>query len=297
MYCGLSGSRPGKYNGKSFIRVQWPAYPLSEIIARTSERTDQVHRICISMITHKRAVKDTRSICSQLQAQTDIPISILVAPTLISKTELLEFKAAGADKVGVAIDLATPALFDQYRGSGVNGPHQWDRYWQCLAEALDVFGTGNVGPHFMVGMGESEKEMCTAIQTARSMGCTTHLFSFYPEARSKLAYCSPPLMDHYRRIQIARYLIDSDLRESDQMEYDDQGRISNFGIAASKLDEIIDSGQPFRTSGCMGKNGEVACNRPFGNSPPGPKIRNYPFIPNQEDILRIRKQMTSAAID
>ena len=41
---------------------------------------------------------------------------------------MLEMKKAGADMIGVAIDLATPELFDKYRGKGVGGPHKWDKY-------------------------------------------------------------------------------------------------------------------------------------------------------------------------
>ena len=57
------------------------------------------------------------------------------------------------------------------------------------------------------------------------------------------------------------------------------------------LDHAVDSGEPFRTSGCAGYDGEVACNRPFANSRPGPNLRNYPFKPNATDVARIRMQM------
>lgn len=80
-------------------------------------------------------------------------------------------KRAGADRIGVAIDLATLELFDEFRGSGVEGPHRWETYWACLSHALHLFGEGNAGPHFIVGMGETEKEMCDAIQRASDMGC------------------------------------------------------------------------------------------------------------------------------
>jgi biotin synthase len=57
------------------------------------------------------------------------------------------------------------------------------------------------------------------------------------------------------------------------------------------MDRIVASGEPFRTSGCAGYDGEVACNRPFANSRPGPHLRNYPFAPTAEDIDRIRLQV------
>jgi biotin synthase len=50
-------------------------------------------------------------------------------------------------------------------------------------------------------------------------------------------------------------------------------------------------GEPFMTSGCPGRDGKVACNRPYGNERPSGPIRNFPFMPEKEDIEEIKKQM------
>jgi biotin synthase len=98
-------------------------------------------------------------------------------------------------------------------------------------------------------------------------------------------------MDQYRRIQLARYLIDQDISNADRFEFGPDERIAGFGISQSRLDDVVDSGEPFRTTGCTGNDARVACNRPYGNSRPGPNIRNFPFSPNAEDIARIRRQL------
>jgi biotin synthase len=144
----------------------------------------------------------------------------------------------------------------------------------------------------MVGMGETEKEMCEAIRRVRDMGGRTHLFSFFPEANSVLSDRPQPPMDQYRRVQLARFLIDGEINRSDKFVFSDRGQIADFGLSGDMLEKIIDSGEPFRTSGCAGYDGEVACNRPYANSRPGPGIRNFPFRPNKTDIKRIHKQMT-----
>ena len=291
-YCGLSNKRPGEYAEKSFIRVSWPSYSLNEIIDRIKDRPTRVKRVCISMVTRKRAVQDTIDICTRIRTEVpNVPVSLLISPTVVSKEDLVNFKKAGADKIGVAVDLATPELFDKYRGKEIGGPHKWTRYWECYAEAIDIFGVGNVGTHLMTGMGETEAEMVAAIQKTRDMGGDTHLFSFFPENDSAMADFPQPPMEQYRRIQLARYLIDNNISSMNRMTFDSSGEIIDFGIPSEKVHEIIELGTPFCTSGCVGNDGLVACNRPYGNSKPGTEIRNYPFQPDERDILRIKAQM------
>ena len=58
-----------------------------------------------------------------------------------------------------------------------------------------------------------------------------------------------------------------------------------------KSDSLLQSGDPFTTSGCPGRDGKVACNRPYGNERPSGPIRNFPFMPEPEDIEEIRMQL------
>lgn len=291
-YCGLSGAKEKKESSsKNFIRVTWPEFTVDEIVAGIVRRQERVKRVCISMLTNSRAPRDAAEICRRLRKAIDIPVSMLVSPTILTRRNLEELREAGADKIGVAIDLATPELFDHYRGSGVGGPHSWKRYWQCLGESLDIFGKGMAGAHFMVGMGETEQDMCRAMQRVHDMGGNTHLFSFFPEGGSPLAHRLPPPIDQYRRIQLARWLIDNDHAHEQFFTYSDRRALTGYGISKGDLDAVIDTGEPFRTCGCTGRDGEVACNRPYANSRPGPGIRNYPFKPEEADVRHIRLQM------
>jgi biotin synthase len=76
------------------------------------------------------------------------------------------------------------------------------------------------------------------------------------------------------------------------MRFDEHGRVSDFGLPTQELDDIIDKGLAFRTSGCPGKVQEdiSACDRPYGDSPPS-NIASYPFQPEAKDIKKIRKQL------
>lgn len=287
-FCGLSKIREEIPKGKTFIRVEWPLYPLKEIIKRTKENP-QVHRICLSMITHPKALNDTIEIINKFYQETDLPISVLISPTLIHSVQPLEeMKEAGADRIGIAIDAATPELFDQLRGKKVGGPHRWDHYWKVGEMAVEVFGRFNLGIHLIVGLGETEKEMVEAIQKGQDSGAHTHLFSFFPEKGSPMENHPPPPIDSYRRIQLARWIINNELGSIDQMEFDDKGKLIHFGM---DIDYFVQLGEPFMTSGCPGRDGQVACNRPYGNERPSGPIRNFPFIPNKEDLEEIKKQL------
>lgn len=93
-------------------------------------------------------------------------------------------------------------------------------------------------------------------------------------------------------MQLARYLIDYAGVRVEQMRFDDEGRVIDFGIARAELDGIIREGITFRTSGCPGKfrDDVSACDRPYGDSPPS-DIASFPFQPNGNDLRRIRKQL------
>jgi len=290
-YCGLAKKRPGNYQDKSFIHVDWPLYPMEEIIDAVNRAPSYVKRTCISMITNGKCRKDTLEMARHLGAETNVPLSVLISPTLLRFGDLVSMKEAGVDRIGVAIDLATPELFDKYRGSGVSGPHQWEKYWKTMESGLEVFGPRQVGAHLMVGMGETEWEMVSLMDRLWRLGVVNHLFSFFAEEGSKLEGKKQPTWSSYLRIQLARYLIEEGIGTLNDLGFDHHGRIIDFGLHQKELDDIISIGKPFMTTGCIGTDGRVACNRPFGNCLPDVKQWNYPYIPNDEEIDLIRQNI------
>jgi biotin synthase len=98
--------------------------------------------------------------------------------------------------------------------------------------------------------------------------------------------------DQWRRVQLARYLIDYRDVRVDQMKFDELGRVLDYGVLEVELADIVDAGIAFRTSGCPGKfqDDVSACDRPYGDSPPS-DIASFPFQPVKKDIQKIRKQL------
>jgi lipoyl synthase len=289
-YCGLQKSREGAFGEKSFIRVSWPTFDLETIIRKTLENKKRLFRVCISMITHPQAVEDTLYLTERFHREVGLPISILMNPTSMKPSDLQALKDQGAQMAAVALDLATEDLFDLHRGKGVGGPHRFEQYWSMLSATAEIFGKNMAGCHLIVGMGEREDQMVQRIQKVRDLGARTHLFSFYPEKGSRLAEQPSCPVDQYRRVQLARYLIDFDHSRAEDMAFDELGRIISFGLNKADLEKWIETGKPFMTSGCPGGGMETACNRPYGDGPPR-DIRSFPFSLEEEDITLVKQQM------
>ena len=285
-YCGLARDR----EGDTFIRVEWPIYPLNEILKRIDKYRERFKRLCISMVTEKRAYKDTLFLLDRIKG-IGLPVSVLITPTILKDGDIRELKDRGVDMIGIGLDAANKEIFERIRGKGVNGPHSWDRYWNAIIKSREYFGGWRVGCHIIVGLGEKDKDLVHIFKTLNKMQIFAHLFSFYPEKGTLLEKRKRPSLKRYRRIQLIRYMIEKGLLEGDEIEYNKRGMISSIRANKDKVTAIVESGLPFITSGCGSDKGEPTCNRPFANSRPGEAFRNYPFNPLPRDIRRIKREI------
>ena len=296
-YCGLARHREEArdYADRNFIRVDWPAVRYDEVIERVKAGEDrgQFQRMCISMITHPNSDEDTFVLLEKwVREVPHIPVSILSNPTTMEKEDLIRLKAMGADIFTVALDAVTPEIFERTRGRGVDSPHKWEKYWQAIEWAAEVFGPEKFGAHLICGMGETEREILTVAQRIKDMGGHNHMFAFFPERGSLMEDWPPVDRAQWRRVQLARFIIDYAGGRIDDMQFDEAGRVVDFGLPEDELEALIRSGKPFRTSGCPGKDDEEvsACNRPYGDSSPT-DIRSFPFALNRRDVEIVRRQM------
>src|ERR1035438_7524537 len=62
-YCGLARTRPGSYEDKSFIRVEWPLVRTDDLVERMTRFEPVLTRLCISMVRseERRVGKECRS--------------------------------------------------------------------------------------------------------------------------------------------------------------------------------------------------------------------------------------------
>ena len=301
-YCGLARHREEArdYADRNFIRVDWPTVRFDEVIERMINGSDasQFQRMCISMITHPNSDADTMVLLKKwVAAVPHVPVSILSNPTSMEKEDLIALRDAGADIFTVALDAVTPEIFDRTRGKAVDSPHKWDKYWQAIEWAAEVFGPEKFGAHLICGMGETEEDILRVAQRITDMGGHNHMFAFFPERGSLMEDWEPVPRDQWRRVQLARFVIDYAGGHISKMRFDEEGRVVDFGMSEEDLAALIESGKPFQTSGCPGKDDEEvsACNRPYGDSSPS-DIRSFPFALNRRDVDIVKRQMAGEDI-
>ena len=295
-YCGLARHREEArdYADRNFIRVDWPTARYDDVIARVKAGADhgRFERMCISMITHPRSNDDTFVLLERWVREVPrVPVSILSNPTTLEKDDLERMRDIGAGIFTVALDAVTPAIFERTRGKGVDSPHKFSHYWRAIEWAAEIFGPEKFGAHLICGLGETEREILEVAQAIRDMGGHNHMFAFFPERGSLMEDWPPADRGQWRRVQLARYIIDYAGGNAHDMEFDAEGRVTGYGVPRATLEALINSGKPFRTSGCPGRQDDVsACNRPYGDSSPT-DILSFPFAPQRRDVEKVRRQM------
>lgn len=290
-YCGLARSRRVGGDDRSFIRVEWPLVETARLAERMAEHESELTRICVSMVTHGHAFTDTCEIARRLTAAVHTPLSILVAPPGLNRERLLVLREAGADMIGVGLDAVTEGLFRSLRTDVPAGGLRWEKYWDILAEAREIFGPWKVNAHTVAGLGESDRDLITIFAQLRNREIFSYLFSFNPEPESRMAGHPQPDLTRWRRIQLARELIETEGYGPDRFEFDDRGGLTGVRAGRAELDRVTGAGAAFLTGGCPGAGGEPGCTRPYGSYRPGEPFGDYPFQPGPADLALIGRQL------
>ncbi len=295
-YCGLARTRPGAYEDKSFIRVDWPLVNTDELVDRMAKYEDKLTRLCISMVTHGRAYADTCEITERIRSKVRAPLSILVAPPTLNRDRLQTFKDLGTDMIGIGLDAVTEDLFRQHRTDVPSGGGlSWEKYWEIVHAARDIYGPWKVNCHTLVGLGENDYDLVDRFIHLRDQQIFSYLFCFNPEPDSRLADHTKSSISRWRRIQLVKHLVETQGFDWNHFDFDENGGLSSIrGISAQDLDIVessVNEGVAFMTDGCPGEKGEPGCTRPYGSYRPSEPIRDYPFQPSIDDLDDIRAEL------
>lgn len=290
-YCGLARERPGVPVDNTFIRVAWPLYETDRVAQAIADNETRVGRVCIAQVQDNRAYADLIEMQRRVRAKSDTPISALVTATVLDKEKLAQIKKEGADIIGVGLDAASEEIFYQTRGKGARGPHDWNYHWHIVETARRMYGPYNVNCHIVVGLGESDRDLVDLFYRLKAMQVEGYLFSFNPEEGTAMQARPRAPIQRWRRIQLAKYLIEKRDLPRELLDFDEAGNLARLRAAAASVQDSIHAGRAFMTNGCPDRGGELACNRPYGSYRPGEEFRDYPFLPMADDLQLIEQQL------
>ncbi len=251
-------------------RIYWPIYPFKDFLTKLRYVTPlkRFKRICVQTLNYPENFADLMEIITHIKRSSDIPISVAIPP--IAREELSELKLKGVQRVGIALDGATPEIFEKIKGKEVNGPYRWETHLQCLKDAVDIFSEGYVSTHIIVGLGETQKDIIKLIIKLKSLKILPGLFAFTPVKGTKFESVEQPDVINFRKVQLGRYLILNKDKELGDFAFNSKGEIINININKNDLRNLVEEDEAFLTSGCPG------CNRPYYTSKPSGPIYNYP---------------------
>jgi len=198
---------------------------------------------------------------------TDLPVC--VSAWVNGPREAGAFLEAGAERVSIALDAATPEVYRRVKGGSFR------ERLQLLLECARRW-PGRIGTHLIIGLGETEEEALGLLDRLYREGVPGALFAFTPLKGTPLAGEAPPEPASYRRIQAASYLLQEKTLDFASLAFQ-AGRLTSLGLSAAELRERLKGGRAFETRGCP------HCNRPFYNEKPGGFLYNYPRLLTEDE--------------
>ncbi len=285
--CGFCPqARSSKSRNDMLSRVIWPSFKLDIVVDRISraERASKIKRICLQAMNYHGVFQDVLDIVQKMKSKSNLPISLSFQPIEVDNIRLL---ANLIDRISIPIDIANKELFEKIKGRSAGGPYEWKKQINCLMDAVKIFGKERVTTHLIVGLGETDFDLIKMIQWSTDLDILPSLFAFTPIEGTILENLTSPPLPRYRAMQVAHNLLVENKARMDDMKFDSNGRLRDFGISKKELDEIILNGKAFSTWGCP------SCDRPFYNEKVTGPLYNFPVLPSKDERAMIAEQIAN----
>jgi len=266
-FCGMS-----KKTERGLSRVKWPLFSKDVVLEALREGvfSRKISRICLQV-----TCSDTQELLREMikvLCQLDIPISLSKSVTSVSEIE--DYLELGVCKITVNLDIITEKSYLQYKGINFKEKKK------LLFDTAKKFPK-KIVCHLIIGFDESEQECIELLDELSKVGVTVGLFAFFPIKGTELENHSQPDVGKYRRVQIAKHLIEKGVG-IEQFKFDEQGKLqkieSDLGAETEQL------AKAFQTTGCEG------CSRPYYTEKPRGTLYNFPYKPNINEVEQCMKE-------
>ncbi len=260
-------------------RVVWPDYDLSAFLEKLEEKP-KFGRYCIQCLIYPKYEYDLIAIVSNIRQRVKAPISAAIGP--IPKETLVKLKQSGLTDIGLSLDAATESLFNTIKNRN-RCLHSWNQIWTCIEDAIEIYGPEHVRTHIIVGLGETEKDVCEILERIFFKGIGVSLFPFMPIKGTVLEHHPRVQLSTYRKLQLFKYLRFRNEISISDLRFNEKGEIVRFNTISKHQMQwlIFEKKRIFQTNGCS------ACNRPFYTSKPGEIQYDYPYSPEKDELEQI----------
>jgi biotin synthase len=257
-----SQSAESKNNSNKFLsRITWKEVSLDNFISTLNQHRAEIKRICLQVVAEVNFEKKLLPIIKALLCkEPDYKVSVSIAST--NYEFLKNLFDTGIDVVTIPLDCAKKETYERIKG--------FDFYERLetlfkLSKAYPF----KVNTHLIYGLSDTEKDFYELMNLLKSNSISTGLFSFTPLKGTKLEALSPPPLKSYRRVQILRALIYSNIPS--KAKFNEDEKLSELYIYdKDSFERLLKNGTPFLTSGCEN------CTRPYYNdSPLSKELYNY----------------------
>lgn len=255
-------ARSSKRQAGRLGRITWPPFPRTEVFAALQQASrNGLKRICLQAVREPAGQEVLCRLIAGIQKEA-LPLPLSVSVPISTPEEANSYFTAGADRLSIALDAASPQIY--FRHKRGNFQQRLQLIFKCARR-----WEGRIGTHIICGLGETEEELIRLLAMMVREKVTAGLFAFVPLKGTALSGGAPPEPKSYRRVQAAHYLLRHGFITGGELAFRG-GNLLSYGLAERELKHLLQGGAAFQTSGCSG------CNRPYYNERPGGFIYNYP---------------------
>jgi len=159
-FCTIRGSQDG------------PAPARWESLIKEALRSGRVRAVAITTgvpATPAEACRDIARLTAAILA--DFPQApIGVEPYTVNASDLTALRRAGADELKLNIQCASKGMFER-----VCPDLDWNGIWRNLGAGVRLFGRGKVCSNVMIGLGETDRDVISAVEKLAAMGVAANI--------------------------------------------------------------------------------------------------------------------------
>ena len=225
--CGLARSRPGTYEDRSFIRVEWPLVPTDELVEGIVRFEPKLTRIASRWSPTATPTATPATSPDDRRSGTDA-ISVLVAPPTLNGNGSRTSESIGVDMIGIGLDAVTEELFADIRTEVSAGGLKWDgvlawRHWRTGSLR------GLEGRRADRGRaGRDRRRLVSLFVALRDRQNLLVLFCFNPEPVTRMAARPKPTLMCWRRLRLASQLIETEGYGLERFGFDSEGGLARI---------------------------------------------------------------------